>query len=121
MVVQIPQRFQAVNAVSPFGAGIRLLPLTLSAPCGSFLASLLSSKNKVPSIILLLIAAALQILGTTLLSTLTSSVYITPAQYGYQVLLGFGLGMSIPVLLLLVERTVRREHQCEQNLCWDVI
>ena len=111
-IVQLPQRFQAVNAISPLGAGIRLLPFTFSAPCGSFSASFFASKPKIPPLLLLLLAAALQIAGSASLSTLPVGLAVSPAQYGYQVLLGYGLGMSITTLMLLVPVNAEKRDQC---------
>lgn len=115
-IVQIPQRFQAANAISPLGAGIRLLPFTVAAPCGSFSASFFASKPDVPPLLLLLFAAALQIAGSASMSTLPVSLEVPSTQYGYQVLLGFGLGMSITTLLLLVPVNADRRDQCMYGL-----
>ncbi len=111
-IVQIPQRFQAANGMSPLGAGLRLLPFTFSSSCGSFIASFLTSKAKVPPLLSLLVAAALQIAGSASLSTLPVDVNISSTQYGFQVLLGFGLGMSITTLFLLVPVNAERRDQC---------
>jgi hypothetical protein len=39
-VVQISQRFQAVNSLSPLAVSIRLLPFAIASPFGSALAPL---------------------------------------------------------------------------------
>lgn len=115
-IVQIPQRFQAVNGVSSLGAGIRLLPLAFSSPVGSFSSAILSGKLKVPPVFLLIAASVLQTIGAALLSTIPIGTEIEPAQYGYEVLLGFGLGLSIPTLLNMVPVAFQRRDQGQYTL-----
>jgi hypothetical protein len=111
-VIQIPQRFQAVNGMSPLGAGIRLLPFAIASPVGSALAPLLCKKAKIAPIYLSLVGSALQIVGVTLMSTLPSSASITQAQYGYQFIAGFGVGISLSCLIVLAPFTVEERDKC---------
>jgi len=59
----------------------------------------------------LLFGATLQLIGASLLATLPISTTISEAQYGYQVLLGVGLGMSISGVFLDLPGNVEKRDQ----------
>ncbi|KAL8891707.1 MAG: hypothetical protein Q9192_005711 [Flavoplaca navasiana] len=100
-VIVIPQRFQVVNDLSAFEAGWRLLALMLCSPLGSALSGYLVSKAKIPPFHLFLVAAVLQIIGLALMGTLSvTSSGVPPAQYGYQVILGLGIGLTLSSLII---------------------
>ena len=101
VVVNIPQRFQVVNDLSAFDAGWRLLALMLCSPLGSAISGYLVSKVKIPAIYLFLAAAILQTIGLALMGTLSTSDPTVPSsQYGYQVILGLGIGLTLSSLLI---------------------
>jgi hypothetical protein len=97
-------------------AGVHLLPLLAAAAvgklnayrtgkkclqiAGSTLGGVLSSKKNLTSYSLI-VAACLMLLGCGLLSTIPSSQAITPPQYGYQVILGLGIGISFTSLTMI--------------------
>lgn len=111
-VFQIPQRSQIVNGASPLGAGIRLLPFAFASPVGSIVSAMIAGKLKVPPIYLVLIASTLQVIGFTLLSTLpTSGGFLSHAQYGYEVIAGFGVGVNISTLMLMTPFSVEKRDQ----------
>ncbi|KAI4225156.1 MAG: hypothetical protein LQ349_007112 [Xanthoria aureola] len=90
-----------VNDLSAFDAGWRLLALMLCSPLGSALSGYLVSKAKVPPFYLFLVAAVLQIIGLALMGTLSVTSSAVPrAQYGYQVILGLGIGLTLSSLLI---------------------
>lgn len=110
-VINLPQRFQVVNGDSPIKAGVHLLPLLgsmalskiLSAAVtfswsnrilGSFIGGAASSKKNNTSPILIF-ATCLIFLGCGLLSTLSGGREFYKPTYGYQVLLGFGVGLTL--------------------------
>lgn len=100
VVIVIPQRFQVVNDLSAFSAGWRLLALMLCSPFGSAMSGFLVSKVKIPPFHIFLVAAILQIIGLALMSTLPTLEPRAPsAQYGYQVILGLGIGLTLSSLL----------------------
>ncbi|CAG8976533.1 hypothetical protein HYALB_00011010 [Hymenoscyphus albidus] len=101
-IFQLPQKFQLVHGTSALSAGIRLIPFTISAPIGSVVASTLCGNLKVPVIFALLNSACLQTLGFALLSTLPETSHIPPRMNGYQVIAGFGCGINISTLVLIV-------------------
>ena len=104
-IFQLPQKFQLVHGTSALQAGIRLMPFTFAAPIGSIISSIIS-KLKVPVIYLVLSSAIFQMIGFSLLATLPESSHIPPRMYGYQVIAGFGCGMNISNLILIVPFTV---------------
>lgn len=105
-IFQLPQRFQFVNRLSPLQAGIRFIPFTVAAPVGSVLAPVLAMEFKLPLVYFVLVASLIQVVAHALLGTLSESVHIFAAQYGYQVLAGFGCGINITLLTLMAPFTV---------------
>ncbi len=111
IIFSLPQRFQIVNSTSPLGAGIRLLPFTCATPVGSIVSSMVAGKMKIPPIYLVVTASCLQIVGFSLLSTLPVVKYIPRAQYGYEVIAGFGVGINISTLVLMTPASVQKRDQ----------
>jgi hypothetical protein len=87
--------------LSPEQAGIRFIPFTLAAPVGSVLAPTLAKLVKIPLIHLVLSAAVIQVVGLALISTLPNSRDVIAAQYGYEIIAGFGCGINITLLVLM--------------------
>lgn len=101
-MIQIPERFQILNKLSPFEAGVRLLPLIVTSPILSIISSLVVAKYHVKHAYALLLGIAFQIAGAVLFYLLPNSPHVSPAQYGYQVLLGIGIGINNSVLVTAV-------------------
>ncbi|KAF3001622.1 hypothetical protein E8E14_007659 [Neopestalotiopsis sp. 37M] len=108
---QHPQRLQIVNNLSPLQAGVRFIPFTLAAPFGSVFAPTVAKVGKVPPIYLVIFAAVLQVIGFALLSTLPSSETVMAAQYGYQIIAGFGCGINITLLILMTPFCVQERDK----------
>ncbi|KAI4264792.1 MAG: hypothetical protein L6R42_000117 [Xanthoria sp. 1 TBL-2021] len=73
----------------------------LCSPLASILSGLLVTKVKVPPVYIFLAAAILQILGLALMGTLSISQHTVPsAQYGYQVILGLGIGLTQTLIIV---------------------
>lgn len=101
VVIDIPQRFQVVNNLSAFGAGWRLLALMVCSPLGSGISGYLVSRVKMPAFYIFLVAAILQTIGLALMGTLSSSdPRVQLVQYGYQVILGLGIGLALSSVLI---------------------
>lgn len=117
IVVNIPQRAQAVNGLSPVRAGIALLPLLLTSPLATAMQGVLTSNFKVPPFYLMLIGAVLQLVGVGLTGSLpTDGLNVAPQQYGYEVIMGLGFGLSLSTVLTLAplvvkEVDIRKETQ----------
>lgn len=78
------------------------MPFTFAAPIGSAFSSMMASKLKIPAIFIVLVSGVLQTIGFALLASLPESSHIPPRTYGYQVIAGFGCGINISTLLLIV-------------------
>ncbi|KAF2093099.1 drug resistance transporter EmrB/QacA subfamily [Rhizodiscina lignyota] len=103
IVVNIPQRAQAVNGRSPFGGGLVLLPLLLASPLATALSGILTSKFKVPPFYLIFCGSILQLVGVGLTCSLPidTTSRIAPQQYGYQVIMGLGFGLGLSTILVI--------------------
>jgi hypothetical protein len=107
LIVDIPQRLQIVNGLGSLEAGIRLIPYTLATPLGSVVANMAASKHLLLPIHLMLLGSILQVVGIGLITTIPVQG-VTAAQYGFQILAGFGVGMTFGILLLITPFTVEK-------------
>lgn len=103
---QLPQEYQIVKGLSPLQAGVRFIPFTLAAPLGSVVAPTIGKVFKVPLVYLVLVASIIQVIGYALFTTLPASSTIQAAQYGYQIIAGFGCGINITLLILMTPYAV---------------
>ncbi|KAF5625330.1 major facilitator superfamily domain protein [Fusarium tjaetaba] len=85
-IILLPQRFQSVNGLSALSAGLRMLAFTLVSPVFSMACGVALSKRPHAVYILLFTGAAL-----------------TTVVYGYEVILGVGLGLMMPSLIFLLK------------------
>ncbi|KIA75759.1 hypothetical protein HK57_00439 [Aspergillus ustus] len=111
LYIQIPQRFQITNNSSAIIAGVRLLAFAAGSPIGSFICSLLAGKSRLPFVYIITIGAILQAAGSFLLSSVPTSLHVWEGQYGYMVLTGVGVGMSMTSFYIAVPIVVRKEDQ----------
>ncbi|CAG8976536.1 hypothetical protein HYALB_00011013 [Hymenoscyphus albidus] len=102
IVFTLPQRIQNTNHLSPFDAAVRIIPLSVGSASGGVLASIVTGTGRIAPIYLLWGYSVLTAIGTSLLTTLPSTVDIPRSFYGYEFLAGFGLGgtFSIPMLVI---------------------
>jgi MFS family permease len=108
-ILLLPQRFQAVNGATPTRAGVQLLCLTLTDPVFSFLSGALMPHRKPPAEYIILIAACLMTIGIGLMSSLPTTMVTPIAIYGYEVILGAGLGAVMPASYFLLKIHVPEE------------
>ncbi|KAF5980111.1 major facilitator superfamily domain-containing protein [Fusarium bulbicola] len=85
-IILLPQRFQSVNGLSALNAGLKMLAFTLVSPVFSMACGVALSKKPLAVYILLFTGAAL-----------------TTLAYGYEVILGVGLGLMMPSLIFLLK------------------
>ncbi|KAM7185207.1 MFS general substrate transporter [Rhypophila sp. PSN 637] len=111
-VYQLPQRFMVLYGLSPLDAGVRVMAYTGVAPISSILTAGIAKKG-VPPIYLVLFVSCLQVVGFRLLGSLSTSAgdirTIGSAQYGYQVIAGFGCGSNISLLGLMTPFSVKEK------------
>lgn len=106
VLINLPQRFQAVNGSSPFQAGLHLLPLLLSSPLATTVAGQLVSKGNVPPFYILVVGASLQVLGLGLASSV--GIDGDRVMYGFEVIMGLSFGMTLIMLIVYVPFVVER-------------
>lgn len=107
VVVYLPQRFQAVNNLSPVKAGINVLPVLLVSAFGATFSGLILSRRNLCSY-LIIFGNALQVVGLGLHSALPTNPAIATASYGYRAILGLGLGTTLSSSFVLARIEVRR-------------
>ncbi|HEY7265100.1 MAG TPA: MFS transporter [Trebonia sp.] len=96
LLFAVPQYFQSVEAITPLGTGIRLLPMVLGLVIGTQLGGRLAKRFGVGIVIAtgFGLAAAGLVAGAT---TSTGTGYGFAA--GWIALLGFGVGIALPTAL----------------------
>jgi MFS family permease len=111
--IQLPQRFQGVNFTSAERAGILLLPVSLLTPVGAMMAGVFFGKKirgkVVPVEYVLLASAVIISIGVGLLSSLPIVSHISNATYGYEIIIGFGLGFANPPYFPLLNTCVEEK------------
>lgn len=110
-VFQLPQRFQLVNGLSGLDGGVRLIPFTFASPVGTGIAAGFATKLKVPPIFIILTGSILQVIGFALLGTLPITTDLLPRTYGYEVIAGFGCGMNLALLFVMIPQVVELRDQ----------
>jgi hypothetical protein len=100
IIIYLPQRFQLESGVSPIGAGVRMLAYLLVS---SFTAGAASVVYVIKNVLfpMLVVGTGLQVIGLGLMSSLSANGGVPPEQYGYQVILGIGFGLSLSCLPLI--------------------
>lgn len=88
------------------------MPFTFAAPFGSLTGSSLANKLKLPVVFIVLISAVLQTIGFALLATIPDSSHSIPARiYGFQIIAGFGCGINISTLILIIPFVVENRDK----------
>ena len=106
ITINLPQRFQVVNGLSPLSAGIRLLALSVVVPFGAGFSAQLIERFHLAPLFLLLAGGGLQILALALMTSLSVEALNVPVTiYVYQILLGLGLGSSLGAVILMTTIT----------------
>ncbi|KAF3929945.1 hypothetical protein AA313_de0205211 [Arthrobotrys entomopaga] len=110
-IINIPQRFQVVNGVSPIRAGVLLLPMLVISPVMSLVPGLAIKNHylKVPYGIA--VGAALAVIGTAGLGTLGDGSTIPTKTYGFLILLGAGMGLVMPISVMVVRLIVEAKDE----------
>lgn len=106
VMINLPQRYQAVQGDNAFEVGIRLLPMLLLAPVATAMAGYLISKLCVAPFYLLLSGTSLQLVGVGLASSRLGG---DAAMYGYEAIMGFSFGLTLVTLIIFVPLVVKRE------------
>ncbi|THV49260.1 hypothetical protein BGAL_0204g00150 [Botrytis galanthina] len=107
ITINLPQRLQVVNGMSPVAASVRLIPFTALIAFGSVIANVFL-KLHVPPIYLMFIGSCLQVIGVALLSTVSKDTHIDHAIYGYEVIAGLGIGIVIAMIIVVPPHVVEK-------------
>ena len=108
-VVHIPMRAQIVNVYDAVKAGILLLPLMASMATGSMVGGALSAKQN-NTYWTLNSASILILVGSGLLSTLGETLSPETKQWGFEGILGFGLGLNMVSATFITSLQVQFEY-----------
>ncbi|KAL7621261.1 hypothetical protein AAE478_008578 [Parahypoxylon ruwenzoriense] len=108
ILIILPERFQIVNGEDALYSGIHLLPMLGATSFGAFVAGAVSRKSNNTSWTLMA-AHVFQLIGVGLISMLKDSTTETKAQYGFQVLLGIGIGLSLGAGTIMASVQSHRE------------
>ncbi|KAK6348111.1 hypothetical protein TWF718_005926 [Orbilia javanica] len=102
-IIVIPQRYQIVNGVSPIRSGVLLLPMLVVSPVMALLPGLALKTywRYVPYG--LIVGGLFSVAGSAGLGTLGYSEKIEAKAYGFLVLQGAGMGLVMPIGVMLVK------------------
>ncbi|KAF6802134.1 MFS multidrug transporter [Colletotrichum musicola] len=100
-IINISQINQIVQLNSATTAGVRILPLLLPSSFSSMITGIVFSKTTRFGWQILALGGGLALLGTSLLIELPFSQDVLPRSYGYQAVLGMGLGSAVPAIMIL--------------------
>jgi len=101
-MIILTERFQLVNHTTSLMSGIcLLLLLAVAVGLDSFIVGITDSKKN-RTFSTLFLAAGLQLLGLGLLTTIDNNVAVTAKQFGFQLRVGLGIGMSLACCTVMV-------------------
>ncbi|KAK2601759.1 hypothetical protein QQS21_004643 [Conoideocrella luteorostrata] len=108
---QLPQLFQIVNDRSTLNAGIQLLPFSAALSLDTITGTMMVGELRWPFLYVIFVGAIFQIIGYAMLATIKSSSHIPPNKYSYEILAGFGGGMTLLAFLATMPSlNERRNH-----------
>ena len=91
-----------------------MLPLLSLVAVGAFVTGMITAKVNI-AWYLLVGSSIMTTVGVGLLSTLPNSNHIPPIVYFYQVMLGFGFGMTLTSLMVVVRSEVQFQDNGESH------
>ncbi|KAJ6782868.1 hypothetical protein PWT90_07962 [Aphanocladium album] len=116
VIVNISLRAQIVNVYSAVKSGVLLLPFMGGSAVGSAAGGAISSKKNL-TFYTLVVASALSMIGTGLMSTIPDGFTPSASQYGYEAILGVGVGLNLSTSTLVTSLQARFEdHAIAQGI-----
>lgn len=103
--MSLPQRFQIVNGDTPESAGLHMLPLIGATALGAMLTGTITGKFNI-AWHLLVFSNILITIGCGLMSTLPVGRGIAKICYLYQLVLGFGFGLTMASSMVVIRTEV---------------
>jgi cyanate permease len=115
VIINIPQRYQIVNGTSAVRAGILLLPMLVTSPIFSLIPGIVMKKfmNLVGQA--MIIGSGLLLAGVAGLGTLGTTTEIHAAEYGFLILIGAGMGLVMPLGVVLIKFICSARDQGRPN------
>ncbi|KAH8588579.1 major facilitator superfamily domain-containing protein [Bisporella sp. PMI_857] len=108
-IISIPIRGQIVNILTAVDASIRLIPLLITTALGSFVGGLVVyERNR--TFWTLNMACCFMMLGAGLMSTLEIGIYTPKKQWGFECILGFGIGMTLSTTTIITSLNTQFIH-----------
>ncbi|KAI4724574.1 MFS general substrate transporter [Aureobasidium sp. EXF-10728] len=104
-IMALPQRFQIVNGDTPENAGLHMLPLIGATALGAMLTGTITGKFNI-AWHLLVFSNILMTIGCGLMSTLPVDRKIAKICYFYQLVLGFGFGLTMASSMVVIRTEV---------------
>ena len=78
------------------------MPLLLTSPLATATSGLLTSNGKVPPVYLVTVGAVIQVIGMGVTCSLpTDTLNFPPQQYGFEIVMGIGFGLTLSTILTL--------------------
>lgn len=111
-LILLPSRYQIVQALSPLGAGLRMLPLLLSLAFGSGLGGVAGRFRNGP-FYAVLGGSALVAVAMGLMTTLGAGEGVEGKEYAFLVMLGLGFGAGLSALVVAGRVSVGGEDSGE--------
>ncbi|EPS38145.1 hypothetical protein H072_8119 [Dactylellina haptotyla CBS 200.50] len=102
-IINIPQRYQIVNGTSPIRAGVLLLPMLVVSPVMSLVPGLALKNYWMYVPYGFAVGGAFSVIGSAGLGSLGDGTTIAPKTYGFLVLLGAGMGLVMPIGVMMVK------------------
>lgn len=112
LVLELPGRFQILNNTNAFESGVRILPFTLGIALAAGTTGALTARGRVPVFLVFCASAVLQVLGVGLLYSVAANTELGGKVYGYQVLAGTGVGLTLTAAILIAPSLVDGNGLC---------
>ncbi|KAF3937745.1 hypothetical protein ABW19_dt0203791 [Dactylella cylindrospora] len=102
-IINMPQRYQIVNGVSPIRSGVLLLPMLVTSPIVSLVPGILIRKHYRYMGILFVVGGALSVIGSAGIGTIGRGTAIETKAHVYLVFIGLGMGLVMPASIMFVK------------------
>ncbi|KZT06917.1 MFS general substrate transporter [Laetiporus sulphureus 93-53] len=106
VIIYLPQRMEIVNLLSAITSGVRMLPQLMLVGVVSFISGAIVMITR-RYLVLMWFSSCVGAIGCGLLTTLTAQTRFSQ-QYGFEALIGFSVGITIPVSTMIVQFSTDR-------------
>ncbi|KZT06904.1 MFS general substrate transporter [Laetiporus sulphureus 93-53] len=106
VTIYLPQRMEIVNRLSAITSGVRMLPQLTLVGVVSFISGAIVMITR-RYLLLMWFSSCVGAIGCGLLTILTAQTRF-PQQYGFEALIGYSVGITIPVSTMIVQFSTDR-------------